>query len=170
MVAIMSSVGDRFAAVWLALINLFIGRKAVKTVDACALYWGVIVKASGNKVDVRLDTDQIASPSNVPLYLGLPGSSVTLQGGERVLVGFRNGDPTQPYAIAFEFSASMLTVSVTASTSVTIDGTALVDINGTSITCGPVGTIPVLVVGSTDSVFGLPILQFPGCTNALKAG
>jgi hypothetical protein len=111
MVAAMSAV-DRVEKAWGALVDWWIGRKAVKTVDACAMYWGRVVKVDRNKVDVQLDTDQIASPSNVPLYLGFPGSSVTLSGGERVLVGFRNGDPAQPYAIAFEFSSPFSQITI----------------------------------------------------------
>lgn len=94
MVAVVST--DRLSAVWSALLNAFLGRKAVKTVDACALYAGKVVKVNGGIVDVQLETADIASPSGIALLVAMPGA-LTLAGGESVLVGFRNGDPSQPY-------------------------------------------------------------------------
>ncbi len=104
---------DRLSAALLAIVNALLGRKAVKTIDACALYWGVIAKQSGNLVEVMLDSKEIASPAGtvVPLYLGFPGSSVACAGA-RALVGFRNGDPTQPYAIAFEFNSPYTAIAI----------------------------------------------------------
>lgn len=109
---------DRLQDAWERLLNAFLGRKAAKTIDACALYFGRVVKVDGAKVDVQLDTDQIASPSGVPLYVGYPGS-VTVPTGTRVLVGFRNGDPSQPYAIAFEQGTSA-TLTLIAGSTVTL--------------------------------------------------
>ncbi len=100
MVASMSI--DRLNAAFGSLLNLFLGRDAVKQVDACARYWGVVAKVSGAKIDVTLDTTDIPSPSGVPLYLGIPSSSVSDIEGMRVLVGFRNGDLSQPFVDDFE--------------------------------------------------------------------
>lgn len=111
MVAAVVSV-DRLNAAWSALLNLFMGRKAVKTVDACALYFAKVVAIDGSKVDVQLDTTEIPSPTSIPLYLGLPSSTVEGIVGSRVLVGFRNGDPSQPYAIAFEFNSDSSLITI----------------------------------------------------------
>jgi hypothetical protein len=97
-----SSVNDRFAAAWGKLLNFFLGRKAVKTVDACTLYRGRVVKQAGRFVDVVLDCPDIASPSNVPLLLGLPGATVSITPPAFVRVGFWDGDPSKPYALEWE--------------------------------------------------------------------
>lgn len=107
---------DRLNDVWTRLVRLAVGMLAPKTVDACALYWGTVAAINGSKVDVTLDTNQIPSPSNVPLFLGLPSSTVEGIAGQRVLVGFRNGDISQPYAIAFEFSATSSLITIGTST------------------------------------------------------
>ncbi len=110
MVAVVSA--DRLDSVWTRLLNAFLGRKAVKQVDACARFWGKVSKVSGAKVDVTLDASEIPSPSGVPLYLGLPGSSVDGIEGQRVLVGFRNGDLTQPFVDDFEQASGYGTITI----------------------------------------------------------
>lgn len=110
MVAVVSE--DRLNAAWTRLVRWAVGFLAVKSVDACALYFGRVVAINGAKVDVQLDTAAIPSPSGVPLYLGFPASSVEGIENSRVLVGFRNGDISQPYAIAFEFNATATLVSI----------------------------------------------------------
>lgn len=110
MVAVVSE--DRLNAAWTRLVRWAVGFLAVKSVDACALYFGRVVAINGAKVDVQLDTAAIPSPSGVPLYLGFPASSVEGIENSRVLVGFRNGDISQPYAIAFEFNATASLVAI----------------------------------------------------------
>lgn len=105
-------VSDRLAAAWLALCNAFMGRKAVKQVDACARYWGTVSKASGAAFDVMLDSADIASPSGLALQLGLPGCTVSGIVGLRVLVGFRDGDLTKPFAETFEQGIGTPTITI----------------------------------------------------------
>ncbi len=97
---------------WSAILDTIMGRKAAKTVDACAMYFGTVSKMSGNKIDVTLDSPDIANPVGIPVYLGFPSSTVEGIEGQRVLVGFRNGDPTQGYAIAFEFSSTSSLITI----------------------------------------------------------
>lgn len=110
--AVVSEIGDRLSAAFLKLLRAFLGFKAAKSIDACALYFGKVVKVTGSKVEVQLDSPDIGSPTSIPLYLGFPGSSVAGIEGSRVLVGFRNGDPTQAYAIAFEFSSTVSAITI----------------------------------------------------------
>lgn len=97
--------GDRLGDVFERLLNAFLGRNAVKAIDACAFYPGFVVKqtSDGRKVDVVLDVDPllIPSPSNVPLLNGMPGVTAKVTAGKTayVLVGFWNGDLSQPYAL-----------------------------------------------------------------------
>lgn len=135
MVAVVST--DRLSAVWSALLNAFLGRKAVKTVDACALYWGVVVKVNGAKLDVMLDSKDIASPTGIPLLVGISGA-LTLTGGERVLVGFRNGDPSQPYVFGIEQGTSAQETTIAASLLFLgkKSGSQLVALDGDAVNCG----------------------------------
>lgn len=145
------------------IIRRVLGYASAGPVDYLALYPGRVVSQAGSKVDVQLDTDRIPSPSNVPLRLGIPGATVDLNvgGGVRVLVGWDGGDPQKPYAHLFDQSAATLQLNLAASTKIVI--------NSIDVACGPVGSVPVLVQGSIDSM-GVAVTQLAGCTNALKAG
>lgn len=170
------------------IVRSLLGYRVAGPVDYLALYPGRVAAQSADKtrVDVVLDSDRIPSPSNIPLRLGIPGTTTQINTAStvRVLVGWEGGNPAKPYAVLFDPGAATLQLNVSASTLIAINGGAsltldatlitisgdpIVDINGTSITCGPVGSIPVLVQGSFDSM-GVPVQQLPACTNALKAG
>lgn len=61
-------------------------------------------QASDGSLDLLPDDESIRGNglSAVPIWHGLPGVTVRVPNGERVLLGFRNGDPTQPYAALWE--------------------------------------------------------------------
>lgn len=103
---------DRLGAAFLGLLRSFLGFNAAKSVDATARFWGKVVKVNGTQIDVLLDSTAIASPSGVTLYLGLPNCTVTGIEGARVLIGFRNGDPSQPFADDFEQSSPVGTITI----------------------------------------------------------
>lgn len=131
------SVLDRFAAAWGRLLNRFLGRAVVKTIDACALYSGRVVKVSGALVDIQLDTAALASPVGVTLLVAIPGA-LTLAGGEGVLVGFKNGDPSQPYVfgmlqgtIAAEATIAAVSLYLGAKA-----GAKAVVVDGDQVNCG----------------------------------
>ncbi len=86
-------------------INRAVGRQVAGPVDFLARYEGRVVKqsADGKTVDVQLDIDTgdgsgIPSPSVVELRHGIPGATVFVQAGARVLVGWVGGDQRQPFA------------------------------------------------------------------------
>jgi hypothetical protein len=55
---------------------------------------------SGNLLDLLPDDESIAGKglSGVSIRHGLPGCTVSVRTGARVLLAFENGDPTKPYA------------------------------------------------------------------------
>jgi hypothetical protein len=176
MVAVMSQ--DRLNAAWTKLARWAVGLFAAKSVDACALYWGKVAAINGAKVDVTLDTQDIPSPSGVPLLLGLPASAVDGIEGQRVLVGYRNGDLSQPYALLFEFNAAASAISIgTNDLQPAARATDPVQITGGAYTAasltlavkdgnGVSGTLTITVAGGVLVVTpaGGPGFQTPGGT------
>ncbi|GEM81852.1 hypothetical protein [Meiothermus hypogaeus] len=66
--------------------------------DYLALYPGSILKDYEDMhVDVQVDDPRLGALTRVPIWLGLPGVSVKVSPGARVLVGFHRGDPEQRY-------------------------------------------------------------------------
>lgn len=63
------------------------------------VYRGVVVAQSGQTVDVKLDDPRLPGMSALPIQVGLPGATVELAAGARMLVGFENGDPAKPIAL-----------------------------------------------------------------------
>lgn len=105
-------------------------RAALPAADYLALYPGKIVKQNGNKVDVQLDAgDRIASPSGIPLRLGIPGATAKVSPGARCLVGWDNGDPRYPFAALWDAGATTLELTVEAN-KVTLSGTEQITIQG----------------------------------------
>lgn len=153
------STGERLSVAWTNIVNVLLGRKAVKTVDACAMYWGRVVKVNGGLVDVQLDSPDIASPTGIPIYLSIPGA-LTLAGGERVLVGFRNGDPSQPYVFGVEQGTSA-TEAVVAASSLYLGqkaGAKLVIVADDHVDCGTLTVTAVangVFVGTYVDPFGV---------------
>jgi hypothetical protein len=61
-----------------------------------------VVIQKGDTVDVKPDDERIPGMAAVPLLLGLPGTSVSLSAGGRVLVGWDGGDPKRPFAVGWD--------------------------------------------------------------------
>lgn len=51
-------------------------------------------------VDLRPETSDIAPMADVPIRLGVPGIKAKIAIGQSMLLGFENGDPRRPFAIA----------------------------------------------------------------------
>ena len=88
---------DRVKAPWVAFTQA-----AMRKVDRYARFRARVVKQSGNRFDVAPDSPYLPSFSNVPVRLGLPAASVSVNPGAYVLIGFMGGDPQQPYVASFE--------------------------------------------------------------------
>src|SRR6185437_826827 len=78
-------------------------------IDYGRMYPATIVSQSGASVDMQ--PDQVAGKAllpdmaGVPLLLALPGASVDGAQGDRVLIGWLGGDPSKPFAVAFDPNA-----------------------------------------------------------------
>lgn len=86
----------------LAAVEAIVAR-ATRRLDFCAFYPGRVVAQDGDggPLDVELDDQRFALPRGIS-YRTLPGVSLTVPAGTRVLVGFEGGDPSKPFASLWE--------------------------------------------------------------------
>ncbi len=71
-------------------------------------YTAVVQRQHGDlTLDLLPDDERVRGTglSNVPIRHGLPGVEVSVVVGSRVLLGFENGDPRQPYCSLWDPSA-----------------------------------------------------------------
>jgi len=130
-----------------ALVDLFMRR-----VDYYALYPAVVVSQNGDKtLELRPESEKLPQGmSTVPIRLGIPGATVTVEAGARVLVGFENGDPKRPYAGLWD-TASVVEISING-------GSTPVAKEGSSIT-GTAGPFPIVANVSIGA--GAPSVKVP---------
>jgi hypothetical protein len=102
------------------IVRGLLGYRVAGPVDFLALYPGKVVSQSADKtrVDVQLDRTEIPSPSNIPLRMGIPGTTVTLNLSQtvRVLVGWEGGDPAKPFALLFDTGIGTTRIDIDATT------------------------------------------------------
>lgn len=105
-------------------------------IDTWACYLGTVVSQAGNLLDVKLD-DQRFGPGITKLDYdtGIPGATVTVPKGARVVVAFRERSRSKPYVAAF-VSGTPIQITIETSDSVTIKGAAKVELDGTQIQLG----------------------------------
>lgn len=106
---------DRVKAGFLSAVQA-----AFPRIDYLALYAGTVVAQGGaNSFDVTPDDARVPGLSGVPIELGLPGLTLQLDltSKPRCLIGWKNGDPQQPYIALWESGA--------VATKTTIDATEL---------------------------------------------
>jgi hypothetical protein len=78
------------------------------------IYRGVVVSQSGQTVDVKLDDPRLPGMSALPIQVGLPGATVEIAAGARMLVAFENGDPAKPIALLWDRGAQARRISLPA--------------------------------------------------------
>lgn len=80
-----------------------IARAAVRP-EYLRLYECRVIGMTGERVDLQPTERLGGSPEIIPasVWSGVPGCKAMLSPGSLVLLGFRSGDPTQPYVAAFE--------------------------------------------------------------------
>ena len=90
-------------------------RRVTSRIDHLALYPSVVHEqdADGTLHLVPEDT-RLSSCRGVPIRLGLPGATVKVAAGARVLLGFEAGDPSRPVATLWE-SGSITELSINGS-------------------------------------------------------
>lgn len=90
------------------LVTAFVGRR----LDHLALYPArVVQQRDDGTLDLQPESDAVPSCQGVPIRHGLPGVTVTVAAGERVLLGYEGGDPSRPYA-ALWTAGSVTTIKI----------------------------------------------------------
>lgn len=109
-------------------------RSLFARIDYYALYPAKVIAQNGDgTLELQTDDQRFAGMSGVPIRYGVPGITVTVSPGARVLLGFAGGDPSKPIAELWE-SASVTELDITAT---------LIKLNG--------GAIPVAKEGSSTT-------------------
>jgi hypothetical protein len=92
---------DRLLAPFEALVKRFTSR-----LDYCALYaCKVVAQNADGTLELQPDDARMPQVSGVPIRHGIPGISVTVAGGSRVLLGFENASPARPFAALWDASS-----------------------------------------------------------------
>ncbi len=98
-------------------------RRALPRLDYLALYSArVVAQAADGSLDVQPDDARLPGMTGVPMRLFVPGATVRVGGGARVLVGFEQGDPARPVAHLWE-SGALARLRVDASERIELAGT-----------------------------------------------
>lgn len=98
-------VAEREGGTLLAALERLLGR-LTRRVDYTALWPARVVAQQGNgTLDLVPDSPRVAPCQGVP-YRTLRGLSVEVSAGARVLLGYEGGDPSQPYALAWEIGSA----------------------------------------------------------------
>lgn len=79
-------------------------RRVTGRLDLQALYPGTVRAQDGaGRLDIDLDAPTMMPPlTGVPIRHGLPGVTVRVAAGARVLVTWERGDPARPVAVLWE--------------------------------------------------------------------
>lgn len=94
------------------LVDLIIAR-VLAPYDYMGLYPSKVVSQSDDGTTVDLVPDKPTLPhTRARLRLGLPGTSIKIQPGSRVLLGFENGDPRTPVATLWEPDAAVVSITM----------------------------------------------------------
>lgn len=97
-------VAEREGGTLLAALDRLLSR-LTRRVDYTALWPARVVAQQGNGLDLVPDSPRVAPCQGVP-YRTLRGLSVDVSAGARVLLGYEGGDPSQPYALAWELGSA----------------------------------------------------------------
>ncbi len=92
-------------------------RRFIQRVDYQAYYPCKVISQNGDgTLELKPDLDKkLPGLSKVPIRYGIPGVTVKVSGGARVMLSYENGDPTRPFAAIWE-TDSLKEIKVTAST------------------------------------------------------
>lgn len=78
-------------------------RHLTSRLDWLALYpASVVVQHADGTLDLQPDDARLPGVTGVPMRLGLPGVTVRVSAGARVLLGFEGGDPARPIATLWQ--------------------------------------------------------------------
>jgi len=107
---------DRFKSAIADVIEAMVGSR----LDYLARYPARVVAQNGNRVDLKPDDQRVPGVAGVPISVGIPGTTVEVVPGARVLLAFEGGDPTKPIAEIWEHGTPFV-LAFDAMTEVVID-------------------------------------------------
>ena len=90
-----------------------VGRGAMTPFDFLALYAGTVKGQKAQTFQVQPDDERLPIMSDLPVRNGIPGMEVTVSPGAQILIGWRNGDPREPYCALWGGGASDPTTKIT---------------------------------------------------------
>jgi hypothetical protein len=127
-----SGEGDRLTRAVGAIV-----RHLTAHLDYFALYPSKLVSQnSDGTLELKPDDSRLPGLSKVPIRYGIPGVTVKVASGARVLVGFEGGDPGSPVATLWELG-SVTEMTIDASTDIKVNGgTQAVARQGDSVHAG----------------------------------
>jgi hypothetical protein len=135
-----------------ALLTGFI-RAVTRQVDYCARYPCTV---AGQNADGTLelvpDSPKFVGLSKVKYRPGIPGATLTVASGTRVLLGFDNADPSKPYAEGWDQVGTVTELDVNATLIKLNSGTNGVARNGDSTTNGTLAMTQVPDGGGTGII------------------
>jgi hypothetical protein len=90
--------------------------RVLRRVDRTALYPARVVQQSADgTLEVQIDDQRWSSLTKVPIRPFVPGATIKVAGGARVLIGWEEADPRKPYAALWE-SGTLTDLTVAAQT------------------------------------------------------
>lgn len=131
-----------------------LARQAVSGVDYFALYDAKVITQAGNALDLQPLDSRLPGFGSVPLRIGIPGVTATVQPGCVVRLGWDRGDPQRPFCCLFDASATALSLSLSAS-SITLNNGTLPVARQTDTVTGQAGPYPLsggIVAGGNATV------------------
>lgn len=110
-------------SLFVSLIDLLV----VPRLDPLALYPGrVVSQGDDGTLDIKPDAAKLgAGLAMVPVRHGLPGVTVRVRPGARVLLGFEGGDITRPFAALWE-AGGLESLTITASTKILLKAPSVI--------------------------------------------
>ena len=89
---------DRMKAAMAAVLEAMVGAR----LDYLARYPARVVSQDGNRLELQPDDPRIPGIPGVPIRVGVPGLTLKVPSGARVLLAFEGGDPSRPVAEIWE--------------------------------------------------------------------
>lgn len=97
-----------------SIIRRIVEAIVLPRLDYSALYPSVVVKQVGLTVEILPDAEAARGLglTEVPIRHGLPGATVTVMPGARVLLGFDEQSPGKPYVALWDTAAPFVTMTI----------------------------------------------------------
>ena len=132
-------------------------RRATRRIDYTILYPCTVLADHGDMtLDLQPDNTALPALTRIALWVGVPGLQVQVKSGAKVLLGFRDARPDQPYAALFGAGGlSTLTLSLDGPMVVNVTGTATV--NAAHLNLGGAGGAGVARLNDQIQVVGVMV-------------